>query len=178
MSDNNIDNAKTIEDFHRLHSSRGISRRRARGQVHRYSLNEKDRIRRAIKRKKQRIIRMWFIIGCVMVLLVAIVALICKYCVREQKRNTELAGVWHYDQYTEYEFDGKGKGCMCLDGNNHFEFSYKTEGNALYLDFILDYVTDCQYSYNIEGEKLTLVGGEGTAEVGKKYELTKILLDK
>ena len=99
--------------------------------------------------------------------------MICKGCAGENDTNTALVGVWHYDQYTEYEFDGEGNGCMCLDGNNHFLFTYKAENGILSLDFALDYVTDCQYTYTVDGNKLTLVGGEGTAEVGKVYELTK-----
>lgn len=41
------------------------------------------------------------------------------------------------------------------------------------MDYALDYVTDCEYTYTVDGEKLTLVGGNGTAEPGKAYELTK-----
>lgn len=108
--------------------------------------------------------------------LVLVIVLICKGCAGGNNDNADLSGVWHYDQYTEYEFDGKGKGCMCLDNNNHFEFTYKAEVGTLYLDFALDYVTDCQYTYTVDGDELTLVGGEGTAEVGKVYELTKVLL--
>lgn len=36
-----------------------------------------------------------------------------------------------------------------------------------------NYVTDCQYTYTVDGDNLTLVGGKGTAEVGKVYELTR-----
>lgn len=106
-------------------------------------------------------------------MVIFVVILLFKGCSNDQNTNTELTVVWYYDQYTEYEFDAEGNGSMCLDGNNHFEFTYKTEDNTLYLDFALDYVTDCQYKYTINGDKLTLVGGEGTAEVGKVYELTK-----
>lgn len=105
--------------------------------------------------------------------LVLIVTLVCKNYADRNKAITELLGVWHYDQYTEYEFGEKGNGCICLDNSSHFEFTYKVEDDTLYLDFALDYVTDCQYTFSVDGEKLTLVGGEGTAEAGKVYELTK-----
>lgn len=104
---------------------------------------------------------------------ILVIILLCKGCSNDKNINAELEGVWYYDQYTEYEFDDRGNGCMCLDGNNHFEFTYKVEADTLHLDFALDYVTDCQYTYNVDGDKLTLIGGEGTAEVGKVYELTK-----
>ena len=41
------------------------------------------------------------------------------------------------------------------------------------MDYALDYVTDCEYAYTVDGDKLTLVGGNGTVEPGKVYELTK-----
>ena len=104
--------------------------------------------------------------------LILIIVLICKGCAGGNYDNADLSGVWHYDQYTEYEFDGEGKGCMCLDGNNHFEFAYIAEDGTLHLDFVLDYVTDCQYTYTIDGDKMTLVGGEGT--VGGTYTLIRV----
>lgn len=106
-------------------------------------------------------------------LAIFVVMMLFKGCGNDKNINTELTGVWYYDQYTEYEFDSEGNGCMRLDGNNHFEFTYKTEDDTLYLDFVLDHVTDCQYTYTVDSDKLTLVGGEGTATVGKVYELTK-----
>ena len=109
-----------------------------------------------------------------LVALVLVIVLICKSCAGRSNDNADLSGVWHYDQYTEYEFDGQGKGCMCLDSTNHFEFTYKAENGTLHLDFALEYVTDCQYTYTVDGDKLTLIGGEGTAEVGKVYELTLV----
>ena len=82
--------------------------------------------------------------------------------------------MWYYDPYTEYEFDGDGRGCLCLDSESHFEFRYQATEGTLHLDFVPDYVTDCRYTYTVEGDKLTLIGGEGTAEVGKVYELTRV----
>ena len=40
------------------------------------------------------------------------------------------------------------------------------------MDYALDYVTDCEYTYTVDGDKLTLVGGEGT--VGGTYTLTRV----
>ena len=128
--------------------------------------------RMSAKKRKARQRRMAVVSVAVLALLVLIIVLICKSCAGGNYDNADLSGVWHYDQYTEYEFDGEGKGCMCLDGSNHFEFTYKAEDGTLYLDFALDYVTDCQYTYSVEGEKLTLAGGEGT--VGGTYNLTRL----
>ena len=96
-----------------------------------------------------------------------------KGCAGGKKDLSVLQGTWYYDQYTEYEFDGKGNGCMCIDKTNHYEFTYDIDGDTLKVDYALDYVTDCEYTYTVDGEKLTLLGGNGTAERGKVYELTK-----
>lgn len=85
-----------------------------------------------------------------------------------------LKGVWYYDQYTEYEFDGCGKGCMCIDGSEHFEFDYKISGDTVKVDFLLNYVTDCEYKFTVKNDDLTLIGGEGTAEPGREYSLKRI----
>lgn len=109
----------------------------------------------------------------VLALLILVIVLIGKGC-SNNNTNTELVGVWKYDQYTEYEFKDSTSGCMCLDNNTHYKFTYSIKDNILHIDFVLDYVTDCQYTYTLEGDKLILVGGEGTAEVGKVYSLMKI----
>ena len=162
----NSDYTKPTEHRQQLHNSQQSSGYSKKNKTARQlSGNKKRKIRRRIHK--------WIIFGCTITVIALLVLLICKGCAEEKDTNTALAGVWHYDQYTEYEFDGEGNGCMCLDGNNHFEFAYKAENGILSLDFALDYVTDCQYTYTVDGDKLTLVGGEGTAEVGKVYELTK-----
>ena len=130
--------------------------------------------RMSAKRRKARQRRIVLFTVAVLVIVILIIVLICKGCSNTKEDLSPLSGVWHYDQYTEYEFDGEGKGCMCLDSTNHFEFTYKAEDGTLHLDFALDYVTDCQYTYTVDGDKLTLIGGKGTAEVGKVYELVKI----
>ena len=129
--------------------------------------------RMSAKKRKARQRKIAVVSALALVVLVLVIVLICKSCTGGSNDNADLSGVWHYDQYTEYEFDGEGKGCMCLDSTNHFEFTYKAEDGTLYLDFALDYVNDCQYTYTVDGDKLTLIGGKGTAEVGKVYELTK-----
>lgn len=129
--------------------------------------------RRKTRKRKTRQSGIVIVSAIVLVLLVLVIVLIGKGC-SNNCTNAELVGVWKYDQYTEYEFKDSNSGCMCLDDNTHYEFTYSVKDNVLHLDFALDYVTDCQYTYTIEGDKLTLVGGEGTAEVGKVYSLTKI----
>lgn len=135
------------------------------------SYEKQLRAKRRKNRKRKKIIASVLILAILILILITV--LICKSCTEENDVVAELSGVWLYDQHTEYEFDGRGNGCMCLDGSNHYEFTYKTENGIMHIDFSLDYVTDCKYTYSVEGDTLTLVGGEGTAEVGKVYELTK-----
>ena len=125
----------------------------------------------AIKRRKRQ--RTVIASLLALIFIVIFIVLICKGCAGGKKDLSVLQGTWHYDQYTEYEFDGKGNGCMCIDKTNHYEFTYDIDGDTLKVDYALDYVTDCEYTYTVDGEKLTLVGGNGTAEPGKAYELTK-----
>lgn len=134
--------------------------------------------RKSVKKRKARQRKLALLTALVIVLLVLIIVLIFKGCTDSKNADADLVGIWHYDQYTEYEFDGKGNGCMCLDSSNHYEFAYKTENGMLYLDFTLEYVTDCQYAYTVNGDKLTLVGGKGTAEIGREYTLTRTDADR
>ena len=137
-----------------------------------YSVRYLSSDRRKTKRRKTH--QHGIIISTIVIaLFILAFVLICKGCSNNDE-NTELVGVWKYDQYTEYEFKDANSGCMCLDDNTHYEFTYSIKDNILHIDFALDYVTDCQYTYTLERDKLTLVGGEGTAEVGKVYSLTKI----
>lgn len=87
------------------------------------------------------------------------------------KSNLEIVkGTWVYDQYTKYEFDGNGNGYMCLE-NLHYKYTYGISDDELTLDFENDAVHDCIYTFEINDNTLTIIGGEGT--VGGTYELTK-----
>ena len=128
--------------------------------------------RAALRRRRQRRV---FIgaIAAFFALLVLLIILLCKGCSGGDKLPLELQGCWHYNEYTEYVFDSEGKGRMFYAEGKAFEYTYTVKDDIVYLDFELDYVTDCQYTYTVEGDKLTLIGGKGTAEIGKEYVLTK-----
>ena len=130
------------------------------------------RKRQSPRKRRQKKRRIAVISAVMVLLLILVIVLICKGCFGNHDL-TALQGTWRYDQYTEYEFDGKGNGCMCLDEENHFEFAYSVDGNTVKLDFVLDYVTDCEYTFTASGNTLTLIGGKDTAEPGKEYKLTK-----
>lgn len=87
--------------------------------------------------------------------------------------TTALQGTWRYDEHTEYVFGGNGRGCLHIDDTNDFKFAYTVEDSVLKLDFVPDYVTDCEYDFKLEGDKLTLIGGNGTANLGQEYKLNR-----
>ena len=66
------------------------------------------------KRRKARRRKIAVVSAVALAVLVLVIVLICKGCAGGKKDLSVLQGTWYYDQYTEYEFDGKGNGCMCM----------------------------------------------------------------
>lgn len=117
-------------------------------------------------------------IGGIMGVLILCAILFCLQNTDERDAgNVDLTGHWRYDQYTEYVFEENGIGCLRLDENCHYDFTYMTEGDKLYIQFVPEYVNDCQYTYAIAYDQLTLIGGSGTSEIGKVYLLLRIQPD-
>lgn len=130
----------------------------------------RQRTRAALRRKKiQRQRRIFF--GVIITLILALIIVVCVIIFKPRDTGLDLlTGVWKYDEYTQYEFDGSGNGCMCLD-TVHYEYTYSVSGDKVKLDFKDDAVHDCTYSFTIKEDNLTLVGEDGT--VGGTYNLTK-----
>ena len=148
MSEFNINADQRIEREHRSHG--------------RYMAKQPSRKKRKNNRKKATIL---------VASIIAVVLLVVIVCALLPKTDSELIGVWQYNEYTKYEFFEDGKGCLCAD-DVHYEYEYKISNGTLKLDFVEDVVRDCDYSYSIDGKKLTLTGGEGTD--GGTYELNKV----
>ena len=129
---------------------------------------------RIAARKRRQRQRMLTIVGLIVVIAVIAVILIFLFKPSDTKNDPAkadaLSGAWVYDQYTKYEFDGYGKGCMCLS-DTHYEYSYKINGNTLSMDFENEAVHDCSYTFAVNEGQLTIVGGEGTS--GGTYTLLK-----
>ena len=121
----------------------------------------------AIKRRKRQ--RAVIVSLLALLFVVLIIVLICKGC---SGRTDALAGKWDFDGTTAYEFDGKGVGTMVLPSVS-YDFKYEINGNELYIDFINESVHDSTYSFTVQTNTLTLVGGNDTAVPGKVYELKK-----
>ena len=79
---------------------------------------------------------------------------------------SELEGIWKLDDITAYEFDGHDRGVM-LTAVDNYTFAYTAQDGKLNIDFDYEGATDSEYTYTINGDKLTM------SRNGKDYELTK-----
>lgn len=120
------------------------------------------------RRRKKQIV--FTVITAVLVFGVVIGLIIFKNHSSDKQGPLRLQGTWKYDEYTQYEFDGNGSGCLCFE-DLHYEYTYTVKDNELRLDFKDDSVRDCTYTFSVNGNTLTITGGEGT--VGGVYELHK-----
>lgn len=116
-------------------------------------------------RKRRRKLRPWIWIAAIagVILLTVILLLTCF-------RTDKLKGTWRYDEVTAYRFDGKGNGTLVLP-DKEYPFSYKLTGGKLSIDFESEAARDSTYDCSVDGNQLTLVGGEGAAS--GSYTMTR-----
>lgn len=117
------------------------------------------------KRQRRRRIRTGIITLLVLAVLIVGIVLICKSC----SADRPIVGTWDYDSVTVYRFDKGGKGALELP-NSTYEFSYKTVGDRLTIDFDSEFATDSSYTFTAKENKLTLVSVE---DPDANYVLTK-----
>ena len=87
-----------------------------------------------------------------------------------ENADSTIIGTFSYEDGTKFKFEKDGKGAMYIE-KDKFDYSYKTEGNKLIIDFVDEKVHDATYSYQIENDTLKLVGEDGPA--GGEYTLKK-----
>lgn len=131
-------------------------------------LSETERLRRRKKQQQQLMIKRGIVGLVALAILILIIVLIVKGC---SGSSDALAGKWDVDGTTFYEFDGDGKGALILPSKT-YDFTYKIDNDQLHIDYVSESVHDGSYTFKINGNKLTLIGGEGT--IGGTYELTKV----
>ena len=122
---------------------------------------------KSVHKKRKRKSRINIAIITVLVLIVLIAGLLAFVLF---KKCNPLVGTWVYDSYTQYVFEKDGSGCLQVDDIS-YDYTYKTTGDKLTLDFSEDVVRDCEYIFSIDGNELTLIGGENTD--GGTYKLKK-----
>ena len=131
-------------------------------------LSETERLRRRKKQQQQLMIKRGIVGLVALAILILIIVLIVKGC---SGSSNALAGKWDVDGTTFYEFAGDGKGALILPSKT-YDFTYKIDNDQLHIDYVSESVHDGSYTFKIDGNKLTLIGGEGT--IGGTYELTKV----
>ena len=128
--------------------------------------------RRKIPKWKRFLRRYGFYIVSALILAAVVlgIVLICKSC----SADRSIVGTWDYDSVTVYRFDKGGKGALELP-NSTYEFSYKTVGDKLTIDFDSEFATDSSYTFAVKENKLTLVSVE---DPDANYVLTKKQCDE
>lgn len=130
-------------------------------------LSESERMAQRNKKKQKQRRMLFGGAAAVLIVIVIVIVLIVKGC---SGRTDVLAGTWDFDGTTTYSFDGEGSGAMVLPSIS-YDFTYTIDGNKLVIDYINESVHDSPYEFAVDGDILTMVGGEG--KVGGTYKLTR-----
>ena len=130
-------------------------------------LSESERMAQRNKKKQKQRRMLFGGAAAVLIVIVVVIVLIVKGC---SGRTDVLAGTWDFDGTTTYSFDGEGSGAM-VPPSISYDFTYTIDGNKLVIDYINESVHDSPYEFAVDGDILTMVGGEG--KVGGTYKLTR-----
>ena len=133
-------------------------------------LSKEEMLERRRRRRKKRRIQQGIVGGgalLILLLIVLSIVLIARGCSADNK----LVGKWDIDGITGYQFNDDGTGAMLLP-HTSYEFTYKIDGKNIVFDFKDEKVKDGTFTFEVKGDKLTLVDGENT--IGGTYELTRI----
>ena len=126
--------------------------------------------RRKVPKWKRFLRRYGFYIVSALILAVVVlgIVLICKSCSKTPDAS-DFNGTYYIDDYTAYEFDGKGKGAMLLGDTTRYVFDYLIKDDEISFDFEDSRVKDAAYSFSINNNTITLIESGGTTS----YTLTK-----
>ncbi len=85
--------------------------------------------------------------------------------------NNPIQGKWDMDGVTVYEFGDSGRGSLILP-SAQYDFTYKISDDDLQILFEYEGAKDAKYSFKVEGDTLTLIGGNETTK--GTYKLSRI----
>lgn len=97
-----------------------------------------------------------FLITCVIVVVLTVVII----CILSR---SPVQGKWTVDGVTTYEFRRNGTGTLILP-SSEYEFVYSIKEDILYIDFDYEGAKDAQYKFTVEGDVLTMEGGNTTTQ--------------
>ena len=116
------------------------------------------------KKKKNAIKKALFFSAVIIIVATAVILIAVRFC----KKSNALIGTWRYDEHTQYIFEKNGTGKLLAD-DVPFDYTYSVKGKKLIIDFTEDYIRDCDYTFSVSDNTLTLIGGSGTD--GGTYKL-------
>lgn len=103
------------------------------------------------KRRKQLVIGIGILLSLLIVILIIL------------SHPGPLEGKWYMDDVTAYEFFDGSNGAMVLP-STEYKFTYTIKDNILSIDFDYEGAKDAQYTFAIDGDILTLEGGNATTQ--------------
>lgn len=121
----------------------------------RITTEERQKLKAKPLRKQKHRKQLFFGIGIMLCLIIIVLFIV--------GRKSPLEGKWYMDEVTAYEFYDGGKGAMVLP-SAEYEFTYSITDNNLSIDFTYEGAKDAQYIFTIEGNTLTLEGGNATTQ--------------
>ncbi len=77
--------------------------------------------------------------------------------------NNPIQGKWNMDGVTVYEFRDSGRGSLILP-SAQYDFTYEISEDKLQIFFEYEGAKDAEYSFKIEDDILTLIGGNETTQ--------------
>ena len=126
--------------------------------------------RRKVPKQKRFLRRYGFYIVSALILAAVVlgIVLICRSCSKTPDAS-DFDGTYYIDDYTAYEFDGKGKGAMCLGGTTRYVFDYSVKDDTVLFDFEDMHINDITYTFALNGDTITITETSGA----NSYTMTK-----
>ena len=126
--------------------------------------------RRKVPKWKRFLRRYGFYIVSALILAAVVlgIVLICRSCSKTPDAS-DFDGTYYIDDYTAYEFDGKGKGAMCLGGTTRYVFDYSVKDDTVSFDFEDMHINDITYTFALNGDTITITETSGA----NSYTMTK-----
>ena len=102
----------------------------------------------------------WIVSVSFLVAVMIGIALICRDCSKTPDAS-DFDGTYYIDDYTAYEFDGKGKGAMCLGETTRYVFDYSVQDDTVSFDFEDLRIRDTAYTFTLNGDAITITEKSG-----------------